>query len=447
VAAGDDECASGKRNPRRSYNDLRQEQLMAISGGPLSGGPIGAAQQPSAVGRRPYPYLTQAGLKLKIAKVEVEVIGAITGGGAKIRGKRANEIIISETALSLVSGIVYEANSLEVTTAFANRTAFYDTFDINWEVSRDGGGPGGTWEDAGTSKNPIYVCLANPVFNPSTNPILSAITMFRTVVHLACSVGGATNGATNKDDAVTNTWSMLSGRTFKTWDDKALHYYRKGTTRRENSTEANPSVAWLLRQKTGQCGCWALMFQHALTINGINWESNAQESSFFTTATCQGLFDSYFWVKHWDDLPTSDGEWLYFQSDALDLNDLAKSFDMRPPPPDGDYGHYDLHPPGAKFENMMTGLPGQNSATNEPPSQKVFTNHQFVKYTKLSSEVVYYDPSYGVTYANAAAFQAQLNGYGDEPQFFPTTNPTRLRLEFKLFPPVPPGDLIIGFDH
>jgi hypothetical protein len=57
---------------------------MAISGGPLSGGPIGAeAQQSADVGRRPYPYLIQAGVKLKIARVEVEIIGAITGGGAK----------------------------------------------------------------------------------------------------------------------------------------------------------------------------------------------------------------------------------------------------------------------------------------------------------------------------------------------------------------------------
>ena len=36
------------------------------------------------------------------------------------------------------------------------------------------------------------------------------------------------------------------------------------------------------------------------------------------------------------------------------------------------------------------------------PSEKVFSNHQFLLYNSL-----YYDPSYGVTYTNPADFQAK----------------------------------------
>jgi hypothetical protein len=403
---------------------------MAISDGPLSEGPLGAAQGASTVGRRPYPYLIQAGVKLKIKEVRVEVIGAITGGGAKIRVMQANGFNISMTALSLVSGIVYKAENLEVTTAFANQTAFYDTFDLDWEVSRDGGS---TWEDAGTSKNPIYVCLANPVYDPNTNPILSAIAMFRTLVHLACSTGVATNA----DQALTNTWAQLSGRTFKTWDQKELlYYYRKTTTFDENVEQNEATTAVLLKKKTGQCGCWAKMFQEALTINGITKDADSAGSSRYTWARCITNHNTaFFWVQTWEDLPGSD-DWFYFESPA---------FDMRPPPSDGNYGHYDNGVTPRTFKNEDT-LKGQNSGADDAPSQKVFNNHQFIKYTDLSPvpAVLYYDPSYGATYADAAAFQTKLNGFGDVWEPYPSaSNFQKRRLRFKPLP----GSTVVELVH
>ena len=54
----------------------------------------------------------------------------------------------------------------------------------------------------------------------------------------------------------------------------------------------------------------------------------------------------------------------------------------------------------------QTGIPGQNTET---PSEKVFTQHFVIMYTKMGQNCMmsacYYDPSYGVTFLNEAGFQ------------------------------------------
>jgi hypothetical protein len=50
---------------------------------------------------------------------------------------------------------------------------------------------------------------------------------------------------------------------------------------------------------------------------------------------------------------------------------------------------------------MQPDLDGQNSS---PPSQKLFLWHAFVAHT-TSGTVLYYDPSYGVTYNDEQDFQ------------------------------------------
>ena len=383
---------------------------MALSDGPVSGGPVGAPQGPPVLTGRSYPYLIQAGVKLKIANVRVEInTGTITGTGPKIRGTQAGGFNVPATTLSLVSGTVYQANNIEVTTAFtANLTVFYDTFDIDWEVSRDGS----TWESAGTSSNQIYVCLANPVYDPVNNPILSSINMFRTVVHLACSSAGATDA----DSAVAKTWALFSGLNVKTWDQKELlHYYLPHTTFGNNT-----SVAALLKYGTGQCLSWAHMLQDAWTINGVGVNSNSAESSYYTVVTViSHLNDGFFWVKTWSHLPSNDSEWFSFESLASDMQ----------PPPSGDtYGYYD-DGGGVLFKNEDT-LLGQNSDP-DAPSQKVFNNHQFVKYTNHSNQVVYYDPSYGAKYDDAADFQSKaLIGFGHVARGVPSINPQKLQFQF-----------------
>lgn len=124
-----------------------------------------------------YPYLVQAGKTLTIANAKVRVFPAITGTPL-VRGTREDVVSIPPTQSSRVSATadVYEISNVATGAPFpSNRTAFYPAFDIRWEVSLDNGR---TWESAGTSSNPIYVCLSDTA---------AAAILFRTVVHLACS--------------------------------------------------------------------------------------------------------------------------------------------------------------------------------------------------------------------------------------------------------------------
>jgi hypothetical protein len=98
---------------------------------------------------------------------------------------------------------------------------------------------------------------------------------------------------------------------------------------------------------------------------------------------------------------------MVFNPAAILASDL-----MVPPQPGGVFGD---------LTNLST-LPGQNTA---PPSEKVFARHFIVKYTGGTSGP-YFDPSYGVTYTNAADFESKaIDGYG---RSFPTDPINQIRV-------------------
>ena len=213
---------------------------------------------------------------------------------------------------------MYEANNIGLTTAFAaNVTAFFNTFDIDWEVSRNGT----QWHTAGTSRNQIYLCLADPISNPDT--------MFRTVVHLAVSRAGATTPAAAGD----NTWNLFSNgsgpRNVLTWEGTPLYYYRKGT----NFDRTMTNVQGMLQTGNGNCYAWAQLFEAALRVNGGVFEKIRAE---ITPTTL-------FFVNDWGNVGSS-----FFYNNSLE-------YDMQPPPSGppptgGTYGYYD-NGIGAHFRN------------------------------------------------------------------------------------------------
>jgi hypothetical protein len=126
------------------------------------------------------------------------------------------------------------------------------------------------------------------------------------------------------------------------------------------------------------------------------WAINGASSSYnFATSNSTG----FFWVKNWSNL----GSLFYFQSLVHDMKPWPAS-DTQP------YGYYD-NPPGTAFQNEPS-VPGQNSDNSDwpgAPGEKVFSNHQFLKY-----DGVYYDPSYGLKYSNSTDFATKaIAGYGD----------------------------------
>ncbi len=340
---------------------------------------------------------------LTIAKAEWSFTGTINDPNQLyIQGLGEGGINIPSTKAALSGSVISIAN-VAAEIAFPAQTKYYNPFTIQWQVSFDGGS---TWQAAGTSTNAIYVCLTGPGPTP-----------YRTVVHLACSK----DGASTVDQAVANTWDLVKGRSVCKWNqatesyDIPLYYYKPGTTFAENFT----TIPLLLNnaKNTGQCGAWAKLLQSAWALNGAKQNANEKESSFYTEATPK--FNDAFWVTSWGKIPAS-GCLFDFQSPV---------FDMMPYPPSGQYGYYDTL--GINMKNEAS-IPGQNSNA-DAPSQKVFINHQFIKYTKLDGTFAYYDPSYGVTYSGAtkadceADFQSvALVGFGNEA----TSPPNKLRYTF-----------------
>jgi hypothetical protein len=260
---------------------------------------------------------------------------------------------------------------------FPDTTDLTDLFTIDWQMSFDGGS---TWQAAGTSQNPIYRCLLGPA---------SAVpTLYRTVVHLACSNGGASTA----DEAVAKTWELFSAsiptnrhvgpRNVMGWDATAqtwtrpLYYYQKSDANHRHFGEnAQNSVADLLGPTyggSGQCGVWAQFLQSALAVNGVS--STVIDATIIPTSG-YGLF----WVNAWTENDmTTDFSFpgVYFSNDLM------------PNPAGGNYG--------AMTDG--TGAAGQNSPT---PSEKCWSDHAFVQYGSL-----YYDPSYGLIHTGPADLQS-----------------------------------------
>ncbi|MCX6906835.1 MAG: hypothetical protein NTY01_02205 [Verrucomicrobia bacterium] len=127
---------------------------------------------------RRYPYLYGAGQKFAIAKASWLLPDSKLEGPFLVRGKASEGIAILGVMAS--SRAAKEGRVIEVTNPPTDAAPFpmavrhFNTFDIQWQISWDGGG---SWHNAGTSKNPIYVCLR--VQGQREHPCW-------TVVHIGC---------------------------------------------------------------------------------------------------------------------------------------------------------------------------------------------------------------------------------------------------------------------
>lgn len=278
---------------------------------------------------------------------------------------------------TLVDGNVYEIANVDADAAFPSSiTAFYNMFRIDWELSLD---DGTTWRYIGTSSNPLYVCL--------DDPISSTASMFRTVVHLAVS----NQGATDADEAFNNTWELFStGGTApanpSTWNGTLIHYYKPGTNFLENGSG---SVTQLLQDGTGNCYAWARLFEAALSVNGVSFTRIQAKMHPNSQSTD-------FWVSSWSSL----GAVFYFNNSIQDMQPPPSGS----PPSGGTYGYYD-NGAGTHFKNNNT-VPGQGTG-GDAPSQKVFDIHRFTQ-----KGGTYYDACYGCTYSGASNFETHLAGHG-----------------------------------
>lgn len=333
--------------------------------------------------RSPYLYVQEKRLKIAEAKWKLLPGSHISPRrNIFVRGFGPDGIAIPETIASVDrAGGWISISNVTATSAFPGSTKYYPEFAITWEM-RCTGEP---WMGVGSSKHIIYVCLAEP-----------EVTLFRTIVHLACS----NEGATTSDEAVRKTWDLLKGpENWKGWNESAetwsrrLFYYRNST---RFSANGDGATMWLLRnrQDSGQCSTWVSLMQDALKLNGVASARIWVRHVIFKFGFAEDKEElHHFLIKNWSygDISFGGGAaYPYFFEFAG-----GPERDMIPRPAGGNYG--DL--------TSTTGIPGQNAPT---PSQKVFFLHVILKYTFADTgETTYFDPSYGETYLHEGEFQAK----------------------------------------
>jgi len=241
----------------------------------------------------------------------------------------------------------------------ANKVDFYNPLTIQWRLySPDMK----VHVDAGTTKCPVYVSLKPPITG----------SLYRTVVHLACSKPGATTGS----DALAHTWSFFSGQSVTTWDGQPLTYYKAELAylnenvpdllsptpvTRQGDTQYSDG-SWNTVTKNihdGNCYAFAELLQDSLQVNGV-------DASLKTVSPPSGSYE--FAVKN-----------VHFEPGfGYPIN-----FPYKTPTP-------------------QDGISGQN---NTNPSTRLFQYHVIIF---SSADNKYYDPSYGVsatsesTYINSA---------------------------------------------
>lgn len=237
-------------------------------------------------------------------------------------------------------------------------------FTITWSYATafDTNGTWSSWTAISPSTvNEVNLCLNAP----------TTAKLFRSVVYNACK-----NGGTDVTSVFNGIWGLFQSKSVSTIGGTRLYYYENGTTFGANSQD----VGGLLVNTTGQCGAWQDFFSSCLLVHGI---ANTPAG-----ITCLPGSDGGFIVDNWTvgTASQTNAPYLWYVDFVLPGADMA----IAP------MGWGDMTP------NML-GIPGQGGV----PSQRVFENHQVVKYNGM-----YYDPSYGETYRGPYDFESQtLNGY------------------------------------
>lgn len=297
--------------------------------------------------------------KSKLNKKLSNVTVRASGGGLTFKTEGLTIDPADNTAMKMKS-----AETLPTT------TKFYDPLKLHWTYQVDDGPE----FDAGTTVNPLYVVFKTPI-----------TTVFYTTLHLAVSK----DGAGSEGETVQRAWSQFNSRTLKAKDGHVLYYYATGLNNFtcavvDSGLSQASAVEKLLTDgsQNGQCSAFADLFMNVLGVNGV-----ASDQYEVSTKNKDDFLVPNWFFKSPPSLPDDpDGyKWKFFIPAAY--NDATGGDNLT-------------------FGDLLSqpGVGGQNTDT---PSQKKFDKHFIVapKPDGVFLTPMYYDPSYGVTYADEQAFQ------------------------------------------
>ncbi|MEI6311595.1 MAG: hypothetical protein WCP57_04955 [Bacteroidota bacterium] len=252
----------------------------------------------------------------------------------------------------------------------ANKVKYYN-YQINWEMSFDGGVH---WYPAGTSTNKLYVTWH--AIAPENAG--RGYQWFHTLFELSCK---SANNATSEDSIIAQTYREFQDNDVKTWDGSPLKYY-------ERLYSPNSQTDELLYDHTGQCYCWAHLFIDVLKIQGIIKTNNYINIRAQSVSTSCGSIGSFL-VKNWTfSTPT----------DSIACSDMPyKNYY------DANFWSNDVYYPFSYTEvSDQTGIIGQTA----PNPASYFSNHQICFINGK-----YFDPSYGLMYNTLSDIRAGIDGW------------------------------------
>jgi len=356
-----------------------------------------------------FPYLFLKNSFLYISEVQWTVQNGDPNGAYQIRAYSpdvASPITNWLDATYNAANATLTADDITTTFQFPATTKFYNPLSIVWQVRVNQGAA----KDGGTSANPIYVCLTGPITANVNNQPTQVPALYRTVVHLGCSV----SGAANRDSAVANTWGLLTTNNSApsnlcSWDDvfgtwtRKLYYYKPGMSWLDNP-QPGTTTKELLNTQDGACYNWCWIMYDALIINGCSNQAsmNAVQGVVITldpAVVGQPAFNTRNAFVINDFLVLINNTWQANKTFgqlpfAYGPYPNRQTFpDMVPVPPNNIYG---------SFQSQAT-LKGQNTS---PPAQMIFSDHLIVQYTTINGVTTYYDPSYGTVYQGGNNAQA-----------------------------------------
>ncbi len=355
----------------------------------------------TALQAAPYAYIKNATLQVhasfylnpgvkELQQVEIRAMVNGVGPGnttfqAWLPAKPVNKL---NTGSYAYDGTATTDSKGQTAQPFPNLVTYY-SLTLTWEVSINGN----AWVPLGKTTDTIYLLYANP--SAKLKPPL-----YETLVALGCKGGAGTNAPLAQPTAQTvlsRIWSNFTSLNVTRADGAPLHYYQPWAVMVKGVLQpaASDTLAGLLRTGNGQCNSFVSLLQRSILAQGLPitlqpkliramnineglmvgpWTFNAKNNTNAAT------MNTYAWVNSW---PA-----------ANPVFDKVYPPIIYPGPLQG----YNFGPnPGVTYQGRQQAK--RVGQTNFNPFA-TFGSHEL-----LLIGNVYYDPSYGVTYANLVAIQ------------------------------------------
>jgi len=216
-----------------------------------------------------FPVAYKPADRIRIARIEfcdavpedpntlVDVRGVYTDAGI-------DHVYFASGVVDAANDIVYATNLL-CSVTLQNRVRFYNTYDISWTIYYfPPGVTTGTPVPAGSTKNKVYVSVADPLSQPTY--------LWESMLEVSC---GAADGKLSTDIAgigmsIQNEFFDLDVRRkmtggFNEPDGVALVYWGPNATQQGGLGQYGE----MLRRGWGKCGQWSQSYAACLQVQGL----------------------------------------------------------------------------------------------------------------------------------------------------------------------------------